>query len=66
MSGMGYTLKDNGSDLTQASHFYLQDSSYSPCLYSTTSQIGIKQATDKLWRFVLTPPIITLTPPVSL
>ncbi|MBM3468392.1 MAG: DNA-3-methyladenine glycosylase [Alphaproteobacteria bacterium] len=41
----------NNLDLTTSTHFYVCDEGYQPD-FSATPRIGIRQGTDKLWRFV--------------
>lgn len=50
----GITLADNRTDIVNSDHFYVLDT---PCFpsYDTTPRIGISQAKDKLWRFVVHP-----------
>ncbi|MGI4850662.1 MAG: DNA-3-methyladenine glycosylase [Janthinobacterium lividum] len=48
---LGITKEHNGIDLTCAEDFYIEDSHLKPD-FLATPRIGIKVATDKLWRFV--------------
>ncbi len=48
---LGITKQQNGMDLTSSHHFFVTQGIDSP-LYEATPRIGIKKATDKLWRFV--------------
>lgn len=50
---LGITREDSGVDLVTAEDFYLEDA---PLIasFDATSRIGIKQGTNKLWRFVVT------------
>lgn len=49
---LGITKEHNQIDLTTHPSFYVTDSGLNPD-YQATPRIGIKQATDKLWRFVV-------------
>lgn len=50
---LGITRQHNGLNITTHPHFYLENGIDS-FTYKTTSRIGIKKATDKLWRFIIT------------
>lgn len=51
---LGITKEHYGVDLVEAADFYIADSSLKPA-FTTTPRIGIKVATDRLWRFVVSP-----------
>ena len=48
---LGITKEHNGIDLTCTEDFYIEDSHFKPD-FLVTPRIGIKIATDKLWRFI--------------
>lgn len=50
---LGITRQHSGINILTHPHFYLTDGGDS-FTYKSTSRIGIKKATDKLWRFVIT------------
>ena len=50
---LGITKEHNAYDLTQDTKFCVTASSNLPLTYQSTPRIGIKKATDKLWRFVV-------------
>ncbi len=49
---LGITKEHNGINLIQSDYMYLTEGIKNP-KYLTTSRIGIKKATEKLWRFVI-------------
>ena len=50
---LGITREHNGIDLTTSHSFYVQDKGLTPG-YVATPRIGIKVATERLWRFLIT------------
>lgn len=48
---LNITRAENGLDISSSSALYVGDEKI-PLPYTTTPRIGIKQGTDKLWRFV--------------
>jgi DNA-3-methyladenine glycosylase len=50
---LGITREHNNIDLITSPHFYVLDSAEKRT-FKATPRIGIKVATDKLWRFVVT------------
>ncbi len=49
---LGITKEHHGLDLVSHPDFYMSEGD-SPVVYQATPRIGIKRATDKLWRFVM-------------
>ncbi len=49
---LGITKTDNKIDIINSDYFYLEETHFQP-QFITTPRIGIKEATDKLWRFVI-------------
>lgn len=52
------TKEHNGIDITKNNNFYVKSCS-SIQDYQSTPRIGIRVGTDKLWRFVIKPPLIS-------
>jgi DNA-3-methyladenine glycosylase len=49
---LNITTRHNGIDIVTSNDFYIATGS-SPLSFKSTPRIGIKKATDKLWRFIL-------------
>jgi len=54
---LGITREHSGIDITTSDSFYVKDSPFEPA-FEVTPRIGIKQGTEKLWRFVIKNPAV--------
>lgn len=52
---LGITTDHNGLDLTTHSNFYVASSGQTNFAFQSTPRVGIKKATDKHWRFIISP-----------